>query len=340
MQVTGCANVMDHPNSSNDIDLSEFPFFHMSDDEIPITDEGRDAAKCGSLLSFNMFGTCSLKNVKHIIRQNRCLKPLRLHLLKHVLNLCRNAGLEPFVYGGTALSVFRENGKFIPHDTDIDLGILEFDSNGFGIYTILMHYCLKNRISIYGIGNVDDSILLNPDSDVYIDFSASISKRVWLKAKEYNVVESIEEFPYDGVDCKRIKFFFTSNGLLKACELLKMNLRTARHVLSDPCLAHVDLFTLSHVDSSEEEKGLEVLRVNWNLPGIYDCKRKLFPYNSFFPLKQCKFEDVDLLAPYDLKTYLSIEYGYLGRDAVYSPREQLYVKIPANYSTRLPSHMV
>ncbi|CAH8571411.1 unnamed protein product [Heterobilharzia americana] len=322
---------MNHFTSSDETDLCEFPFFQSSlDEEQSAVHSDCDTAKLGSLLSFNMFGTCSLRNVKHIIRQNRCLKPLRLHLLKSILEVCRAAGVEPFVYGGTALSVFRENGKFIPHDTDIDLGILEYDTEGKGVYTKLMHYCLQNGISINGVGNLEDSILVSTDSDLYVDFSASVSKRVWLTAKQFNVEESVEELSYDGVDCKRIKFFYSNNGLLKACKLFNMKMRIVRHILSDPCLVHVDLFTLSiHPSDSSKEQSL---LVNWNLPGIYDCKKKLFPYTSFFPLTCCLFEDISLLAPNNLQSYLSIEYGYLGRDAVYDCKNQLYMKISSDYS--------
>ncbi|CAH8583766.1 unnamed protein product [Schistosoma rodhaini] len=318
---------------SNEVDLQEFPFFHsyISDEESADTVSNPE-----SHISFNMFGTCSLKNVRRIIRQSRRLKPLRVHLLKSVLDLCRAADLEPFVYGGTALSVFREHGKFIPHDTDIDLGILEFDSEGNSSYTKLIHCCLKNGISVFGVENMDDSLLTNVNSDLYIDFSASIRKSVWLKAQKFNMPETIEDLPYDGCDCKRIKFFFSTNGLLKACELYHVNSKIASHILSDLSLVHVDLFTLSTYSDSSDE--LKPLLVNWNLPGVYDRRKKLFPYNSFFPLVPCTFEGINLLAPHDLKTYLIIEYGYLGRDAVYDRKKQLYVKIPSKFSAQLPSY--
>ncbi|KAK4470103.1 hypothetical protein MN116_005688 [Schistosoma mekongi] len=324
---------MDHRESNEVVNLDEFPFFHIyfSDDE-----PSGFVSKSDSLLSFNMFGTCSLRNVKRVIRRNRRLKLLRVHLLKAVLDLCKAANLEPFVYGGTALSVFRENGKFIPHDTDIDLGILEFDSEGNGSYTKLIHYCLQNGIHVNGVENLDNSLLCSGDSDLYIDFSSSIGKRFWLKARHFNVSETIEELPYNGCDCKRIKCFYSTNGLLKACNLYNLNRKIVNHILSDPSLVHVDLFTLSiYPDSSA---GLKHLRVNWNLPGIYDCEKKLFPYNAFFPLKPCIFEDVNLLAPCDLQTYLSIEYGYLGRDAVYDSKRQLFIKIPSCYLKQLPSY--
>ncbi|CAH8511473.1 unnamed protein product [Schistosoma turkestanicum] len=324
---------MDHCESKGVIDLCEFPFFHSFLDQ----EESADfVSESESQISFDMFGTCSLKNVRHIVRRNRRLKPLRVHLLKSVLNLCRAANLEPFVYGGTALSVFREDGKFIPHDTDIDLGILEFDSEGNSSYITLMLHCLKSGINVFGVENIDDSLVFGVNSDLFVDFSASISKRVWLKAQQFNVPETIKELPYDGCDCKRIKFFFSTKGLLKACELCHVNLKIADQILSDPSLVHVDLFTLSTYPNSSDE--FKYLRVNWNLPGIYDCKKKLFPYNSFFPLRPCTFEGVNLLAPHDLKTYLTIEYGYLGRDAVYNCKKQLYVKFPSKYSGRLPSY--
>ena len=41
----------------------------------------------------------------------------------------------------------------------------------------------------------------------------------------------------------------------------------------------------------------------------------------------------------DLKTYLEIEYGYLGRGAMYDCKTQLYVKIPENLFKQLPSEV-
>ncbi|CAI2729682.1 unnamed protein product [Schistosoma spindalis] len=211
---------MDQCKSNEVVDLHEFPFFHSY---VADVESGDIASNSESHISFNMFGTCSLRNVRRIIRQSRRLKPLRVHLLKSVLDLCKAADLEPFVYGGTALSVFREDGKFISHDTDIDLGILEFDTEGKGSYTKLIHCCLKNGISVFGVENMDESLLISVNSDLYIDFSASISRRFWLKAQQINMPETIEEIPYNGCDCKRIKFFFSTNGLLKACELYHLN---------------------------------------------------------------------------------------------------------------------
>ena len=99
-------------------------------------------------------------------------------------------------------------------------------------------------------------------------------------------------------------------------------------------LAHVDVFTLSeHPDDPKR------FCVNWNLPGVYDYKKKAFPKSIFFPIKTYSFEGLEVTGMNDLKAYLEIEYGYLGRGAMYDCKTQLYVKIPNNLLTQLPGHI-
>lgn len=38
----------------------------------------------------------------------------------------------------------------------------------------------------------------------------------------------------------------------------------------------------------------------------------------------------------DLKTYLELKYGYIGRGAIFDQETQLYVKIPENICEKLP----
>ncbi|CAL8095744.1 unnamed protein product [Calicophoron daubneyi] len=272
-----------------------------------------------SLLSFDMWGYCSVRNFKRVVRQNRCLKPLRVHLLKLVLDFCRMAEVEPFVYGGTALAVYREHGNMIKHDHDIDLGVLEYDKSHVGVFTRLLQTCIAHGVPFSGV-SCNEELIVASSSDIRVQFASGITGHKWLRLNS-DPKNPISEEAYSGADCKRAKFFFTESGLQKVCELNHKKSATIQAILGDPSLVHVDLFTLSpHPDCASSH-----LRVNWNIPGAYDNVKKPFPISCFLPPKPCVFEGISLLAPANLEEYLTIDYGYLGRDAVYDSKKQVYV---------------
>ncbi len=102
----------------------------------------------------------------------------------------------------------------------------------------------------------------------------------------------------------------------------------------DPTLAHVDVFTFGqHPDDHS------CFCYNWNIPGRYDFRWKRFPKSCVLPLKTYKFEGISVKGPNCLKTFLEVEYGYLGRDAMFDFASQLYVKIPEPVFENLPKKM-
>lgn len=205
-----------------------------------------------------------------------------------------------FIYGGTALSVYREGGRMIKHDGDIDIAILESDFSN----------------AVHGI----DSFCAFKEGDVLMSHECSHRKRGWFDADG-------KEIPFSGaVGGKRLKFF-ASRKLFK-----QFGFQADESFDLD--LAHLDVFTLSqHPDDSN------CYCVNWNFPGSYDYRRKAFPKSIFSPLKTYNFEGVEVYGMNDLRTYLEIEYGYLGRGAMYDCKTQLYVKIPENLFKQLPSEV-
>ncbi len=58
--------------------------------------------------------------------ESLCLELVGKRFLKHTLEISQRVGIKPFLTFGTLLGYRREQG-FIPHDTDIDLGLLEND---------------------------------------------------------------------------------------------------------------------------------------------------------------------------------------------------------------------
>ena len=76
--------------------------------------------------------TCGVRVVpttttKPPLAENRRVKPLRVHLFEVVVDFLNAINVNYFIYGGTALSVYREGKNMIEHDGDIDVAILEAD---------------------------------------------------------------------------------------------------------------------------------------------------------------------------------------------------------------------
>lgn len=251
-------------------------------------------------LSFDMWGSCRADNFRTKLQENQSLKPLRVHLFKLVTEYFKKMNINYFIYGGTALSVYREGGRMIKHDGDIDIAILESDFSN----------------AVHGI----DSFCAFKEGDVLMSHECSHSKRGWFDVDG-------KEIPFSGaVGGKRLKFF-ASGRLFK-----QFGFQADESFDLD--LAHLDVFTLSqHPDDSN------CYSVNWNFPGSYDYRRKAFPKSIFSPLKTYNFEGVEVYGMNDLRTYLEIEYGYLGRGAMYDCKTQLYVKIPENLFKQLPSEV-
>lgn len=282
-------------------------------------------------LLFDMWGSCTPRNIQKKIRRTNCLKPLYRDLLQQMVSLCRRAGVDVFVYAGTALGVYRERGRMVAFDYDADFATLEYaGDDGTNSLSKLANFAL-----------LDESVLVThirslktqtrPDATMQIDFSNSLGPTDWMHADSHGVVR---ERLYSGDGSKRAKFKFTHKGLRRAAEKTGGRLKSAQveELVNDLGNIHIDLFTLSPHPQSPENH----LRVNWHKAGLYDSSSKMFLRKHVFPLQKATFEGVEVLAPADLYGYLTSEYGYLGRDAMYDAKTQCYVKIPPELRDKLP----
>jgi len=248
-------------------------------------------------LSFDMWGSCRADNLQDKLRENQKLKPVRVHLMKLVTDYFNNINVKYFIYGGTALAVYREGGRMIEHDGDIDIAILEADYSS-------------------AVKSIDSFTALN-EGDVVMSNYCQRNKNDWFEADG-------SEIPYNGIGVKRVTFFATRKLLAQ--------FGIPVDGFFDVNLVHLDVFTLGqHPDNSN------CFCVNWNIPGHYDYRKKAYPKSIFFPLKTYSFEGLDVYGMNDLKAYLEIEYGYIGRGATYDPETQLYVKISDSVVAQLSS---
>ncbi|EUB63577.1 hypothetical protein EGR_01659 [Echinococcus granulosus] len=287
-------------------------------------------------ISFDMWGSCTPRNICKKIRRTACLKPFHRELLRQFLGICVGAGVEVFVYGGTALGVFREGGQMIAFDYDTDFATLEYpqgsELSSEGNLSRLANFCLRERSGVRVVNVEGPQYELPLDATIQVDFQNSFSSTLWLFT---NSKGSVCERSYTGSGSKRAKFYFTSRGLREAAQRVgRVKSSVVEELNNDLTDIHVDLFTLSpHPDSPQHH-----LRVNWHKGGVYDSMNKKFSWNLFFPLKKVTFEGLEVLAPSNLKGYLTEEYGYLGRDAMYDSVRQRYIKIPEHLRDALPHY--
>lgn len=249
-----------------------------------------------TFLSFDMWGSCRANNLQEKLEENQRMKPPRVHVMKLVTDFLDDINVKYFIYGGTALAVYREGGRMIAHDGDIDIAIFETDFSR----------AVKNSGSFSAL----------KDGLVTMSHDCSRHHGDWFDADG-------NEIPFSGIGGKRLKFFATRKLLAQ------FGIPTDE--LFDLDLVHLDVFTLGqHPDHPNS------FCVNWNIPGHYDYTKKAFPKSIFFPLKTYSFEGLNVYGMNDLKAYLEIEYGYLGRGATYDNETQLYVKISDSLFEQLP----
>lgn len=311
----------------------------MDETEIlPVLDSLFDEEKAsreGKLhISFDMWGNCTPRNITKKIRRTNCLKPLHRELLRQFVEICTAAGIKAFVYGGTALGVYREGGKMIAFDYDADFATYEYPpEHPEGVLSHLANFCLQEdrHAKVVNIDGVSQSS--TAEATVCVDFLNVFQPT--FPFFSVNDEGKVVEKPFDGGGAKRAKFYFTAYGLQEAAKKVgSVKPSVLNELNKDLKDIHIDLFTLSpHPDGPEE-----FLRVNWHRGGLYNALRKKFSRQHFVPLQKVLFEGVEVLAPANLEGYLKEEYGYLGRDAMYDCSTQLYVKIPEEFREKLPEN--
>lgn len=273
-----------------------------SDDERrPQTEKDSPRLKDGTqnAISFDMWNGCTVKTFKSKLGQNKAFKPICVYVLKQVTEYLSRINVQYLVCGGTALSVYRERGKMIPHDGDVDIVIFESDFSKV----------LQNILSFTSL----------QENNIDLSETCPVTGTHWFD-------KDGSEIPFTGCGGKRLKFFATKKLWDKFG--IRPDLRF------DSSMAHLDVFTFGkHPDDPS------CFCYNWNIPGSYDFKRKRFPKTCVLPLKSYNFEGLNVQGPKDLETFLKVEYGYLGRDAMFDFASQLYVKIPDSVYKELPKNV-
>lgn len=268
--------------------------------------ESRDAS-----LSFDMWETSRVDNIAKRARKSKRLLKLRLELLRRVSELLDELQVNWCVYGGTALSIYRENGKFIAHDSDVDLALEEQD---FGKVWKALH---REHESENGLL---PSRLISWSSKCYY------TGETWAyEDEEANL--HVKSFVYQKSSvAKYFKFHLTPEAWR---EFGHPKLGFNRDDV------HLDLFTLGQ---SPEDSNYVIC--NWVSFPRYDPLKHTWPYEVFWPARcDASFEGITVKAPRNIEAYLRGEYGYLGKPAVYDCALQLYVPVPVSVFDTFPEEV-
>ena len=251
-------------------------------------------------VSLDMWGEKSFTSHKHSMAVNKFLKPFRTSLFKIIIETLYSNQIDIMVYAGTALAVWRDGGNMIPHDHDIDLAISESDF-------IKVLKSLNERI------------------DIFTDTTCPFTNNKWIND------DCSDQVLYNQAGVKRIKVYFNELYLRKMSERDGKFKKLLNNY--DRTKLFVDIFTF------QKKVDTNFFRVTWNIRGVYDNDKKCFPEDTIFPLKEYKFEGISVLGPNNIENYLSIEYGYLGKDARYDCDTQLYVKLSEQEIKILPRNI-
>jgi len=263
-------------------------------------------------LSFDMWDTTHVRNIKKVVRKSRRLLALRVELLRRVVGfLERLADVNWCVYGGTALSVLRENGRFIAHDYDTDLALDE-------AHFARVWHALSQL--------TEDDEFLAPRL-VYWHAGCPFNRVPWMVPQaDGSVKETVFQLTARS-QVKSFKFYLTRD----AWQLLDPDFN-GKVPTFDRGDVHLDLFTMGQHPTRPDH-----LICNFAANSSYDPLRHIWPRAVFWPAAVgASFENVSVCTPRDLEAYLRGEYGYLGRDAIYHRPSQLYVKIPKQLYDDLP----
>lgn len=170
----------------------------------------------------------------------------------------------------------------------------------------------------------DNGVMIPRDYDCDISIMEKDFHKLWLNREKipegcglqtkcfYSGIEWCDENgskPFDPA-CKGTKKFIMYDNR-DFTGLVKYN----------PFVCEVDIYTYREVEG--EPKFL----ANNYAAGDQGIELHRFPKNCIFPLKRYKFEGVECWGPNDMETWLTINYGYLGRDCVFDEETKFFKKI-------------
>lgn len=224
----------------------------------------------------------------------------QLRVLKQIVELLEQEGIQYFAIGGTALGAIRHQG-FIPWDDDIDLAILRPDYDKF----LQLQEKLDKNLLLYNFDvSTDYPLFFSKVYDTSLPYFCYSDRKY---AVPRNIF--IDFFPWDKItqpdllksklektDKKFRRLVFKKNGsLLDKCKFYMYKVVYGFKNANDIYEEYNSLIRQHHDTSSE----------TWGNVLFND----VLEHNDIFPLRQEKFEDMTIFVPRNCEKYLELKYG-------------------------------
>jgi len=215
----------------------------------------------------------------------------RIKLFEMIINELNINNIPYFLSDGSALGCYR-NGKIIPHDVDIDITISE--KHLYNVIHILKKNLCKKQLDDYNI-NSNNIIIQTIDRYSKIDWNENTPNFIDICDNYENVAKKI---------CIKYTDHLTD---IKNHEIIP------------------DLFAIA-IDIYTYRTNNTTLNINYKHRDI-NITSIDFPITSIFPLKQGRFENIDVTIVANSCDYLKRAYGYIGPDCFWDKNTQRFCKL-------------
>lgn len=224
----------------------------------------------------------------------------QLSVLKQLISVFENEGINYFVIGGTALGAVRHNG-FIPWDDDIDIGMLREDYDKF----LSLQNKLPEHLKIYNFTLFRSFPLffskvydMNTPYYCHSNRKYDVPKKIFIDIFPWNNISNTEKLriTLERINKKFKRLIFKSNGsLIDKAKFFMYKILYGLRTSTDLYNEYQD--TIQSSISNKSDIWGDVLF------------NDVLQYKDIFPLKKMKFEDIEVNIPNNFEHYLSQKYG-------------------------------
>lgn len=243
-----------------------------------------------------------MKSFPKAIGDLRIIQLANFILLKNFKLICDKLNIKFWLHGGSLVGGLRHNG-FVPWDDDIDIAMMRDDfglvksflEKNSNIYEIKEYYYIQIGCRSYRFRRKDIESECFVDIFVYDNYKIKYNELTdW-----QNLCNQKQRIKSQSVAiCKELAAYPTE-PTLQGFEKLKSKLDILfnNYIEKNKSTSKED-FLIWGIDNNYENE----TKYAWNHGRIFNTK-------DIFPLKTCKFEDINCYIPADFEKYTFAEYG-------------------------------